>query len=596
MVRSRIFWRLFAAYGLLMAVALGLVGWLIQQRVEAHLVSEIQRNLAADVQLARDLVTVQPQSAAQQAAQVQRLAEITQARITLIAADGVVIADSAEDPARMDNHLIRPEVEQARLSGAGSATRYSDTVHQNMLYTAVRADHETIRYVRLALPLGRVGEEVWWLGSVIWTAAGVTLVGALVLSWLLARRTSAPLVELAEAARAVAAGDYGKRVALASRDEVGLLAAAFNEMSQASALHIEQMEQERQRLLAVFRSMVEGVLVLDAEQHVEFANEAAVRLLGLPHDLPAGRKLWQVVRQRQLTDLVERIFASAEPQAGDMEVYGGDPRALSIHGTRLPGQPIRGAVIVLHDTTHLRKLERVRQDFVANASHELKTPLAVIQATAETLLDGALRDPEHAIPFLERIRENAERLHRLVQDLLTLSRIESGSEELDVGAVPAQPVIEASVARVEQQARAKGLKLECKPPVAPLSLRANEEALSVILDNLLDNAVKYTPTGGQVTLRWYAEDTGAVIEVEDTGIGIPDKDLSRIFERFYRVDKARSRELGGTGLGLSIVKHLVQALGGAVSARSELGRGSAFTLRLPLTRREAEASGARAWT
>jgi two-component system phosphate regulon sensor histidine kinase PhoR len=582
MPRGGFFWRLFGAFGLLLAVALALLGWLIQRRVEAHLLGEIRRNLQVEAQLVQDLCASRPLSTLEQAALLARLTKVTSARITLISTDGTVLADSAEDASRMDNHLQRPEVQQALGAGTGSATRFSDTLHQNMLYMALRTEREPVAFVRLALPLGVVEEELSWLRGVIWTAAGITLAGALLLSLFLARRTSVPLMELADAARAIAAGAYGRRVTNNARDEVAALTVAFNEMSQACARHIEGMDQERQRLLAVLRSMVEGVLVLDAGQHVEFCNHAACDLLAVPRDGATGRKLWETVRHRELMELVDRIFAQPEPQHDELEVAGTEPRVLTVHGTQLPGDPIRGAVLVLHDITPLRKLERVRQDFVANASHELKTPLAAIQATAETLLDGAHRDPEHAVHFLECIKENAERLHRLVRDLLTLGRVEAGKEQLEIGPVPLLPVVEATLARVEPQAQAKNLRLECLPPQLPVTVRAEEEALCEILDNLVENAIKYTPSGGQVTVRWRAEAREAILEIADTGIGIPDKDLSRIFERFYRVDRARSRELGGTGLGLSIVKHLAQSLGGSISVTSQVGTGSTFAVRMPL--------------
>jgi two-component system phosphate regulon sensor histidine kinase PhoR len=256
--------------------------------------------------------------------------------------------------------------------------------------------------------------------------------------------------------------------------------------------------------------------------------------------------------------------------------------AVAVQGTRLVGEPHQGALLVLHDITNLRQLERMRRDFVANVSHELKTPLAAIQVMVETLLDGAINDPQHNVRFLERVRENGDRLHTLVQDLLTLSRIESGQETLETKAVPIQTAIEVCVHQHELRAQAKQQKLEMIPPLGqPVSAWADEEALDHILGNLVDNAVKYTPEGGTITLRWHGTEKEAVIEVQDTGMGIPEKDLPRIFERFYRVDKARSRELGGTGLGLSIVKHLAQIQNGRVAATSRRGEGSTFTVYLP---------------
>jgi two-component system, OmpR family, phosphate regulon sensor histidine kinase PhoR len=262
-----------------------------------------------------------------------------------------------------------------------------------------------------------------------------------------------------------------------------------------------------------------------------------------------------------------------------------------VHGARLPrhadlsaesgDQEAGGSVLVIHDITPLRKLERIRQDFVANVSHELKTPLAAIHAGAETLLDGALQDPEHNVRFLERIRENAERLHRLVQDLLSLGRIEAGQAVLEIKPLALEVGVEACLSRHGERAKSKGLRLEAAPPTHPVVVMADEEALAEILDNLVDNAIKYTPDGGAITLRWSRDNGEAVLHVEDTGVGIPEKDLPRVFERFYRVDKARSRELGGTGLGLSIVKHLISSLGGSIAATSQLGGGSTFTVRLP---------------
>jgi two-component system phosphate regulon sensor histidine kinase PhoR len=294
------------------------------------------------------------------------------------------------------------------------------------------------------------------------------------------------------------------------------------------------------------------------------------------------RKLWQLVRHRQLNTAVERILAGDESVHSELAWHSNDGRVLDLHGARLPGAPLRGAVLVLHEVTHLRKLERVRQDFVANVSHELKTPLATIQATVETLLDGAVYDPDHNIRFLESIRDSAERLHHLVQDLLALARIESGEEMLDLQPIAVQPVVETCIARMEQRAAAKQIVLKQAAPEVPVTVRVDEEAIADILDNLADNAIKYTPNGGCVTLQWDVDGKEGVLQVKDTGIGIPEKDLPRIFERFYRVDKARSRELGGTGLGLSIVKHLAQAMNGSVEAKSQLGAGSTFTVRLPL--------------
>jgi two-component system phosphate regulon sensor histidine kinase PhoR len=423
-------------------------------------------------------------------------------------------------------------------------------------------------------------ETPLWLGRLA-AALGVGLLASAVLGGWLASRLRGPMQLLTEAARSWTHSAVNRPLPVFSSDELGTLTAAFNSMGQSLADAIARMDQERQQLRAVFRSMAEGVVVINAEQRVLFLNEAGSRMLNCVLDECTGRPLWELVRHRQLLEAVEIAFKEGSV-ACELEWTSGDPKVYSLHGTRLPGEPLQGAVLVLHDITHVRRLERIRQDFVANVSHELKTPLAAIKATVETLLDGAIDDPDHNVQFLTRVHENAERLHLLVQDLLTLSRIESGEEHIEPVPLVVAPLIQSCISRQEDRAKAKNLTLRQEPPEEPVTAMADEEALAQILDNLVDNAIKYTPPGGTITLRWFPSEDWVVIQVEDTGVGIPEKDLGRIFERFYRVDKARSRELGGTGLGLSIVKHLVQALGGSVQATSQLGAGSTFTVRLPL--------------
>ena len=287
-----------------------------------------------------------------------------------------------------------------------------------------------------------------------------------------------------------------------------------------------------------------------------------------------------------MQDIVRRALSEPEPCQEELNWNSPTVGSLTVHAARLPGLPPRGAVLVLHDTTELRRLERLRQDFVANVSHELKTPLSVIKACVETLLDGAVDDAEHRGPFLTRIAEQADRLHALILDLLSLARIESGTETFAIQAVPLGPVVASCLERHRARAEGKTQLLEAVPPPngeasAEVAAWADEEAIDQILDNLVDNAVKYTPAGGRIRVRWRSADGQVFLEVEDTGIGIPEQDLPHIFERFYRVDKARSRELGGTGLGLSIVKHLVQAMHGTVRATSRLGQGTTFCVQLP---------------
>lgn len=414
-------------------------------------------------------------------------------------------------------------------------------------------------------------------------AAVVAVMVSLVLSARLARRLRRPLDALMGAADKLSEGKSGQRVFTERQDELGDLVRSFNRMSEQLDTRIAHLEEDRQQLRTILSGMVEGVVALDAGQRILYVNERAAQLLGLPWQAPVGRRLWEVVRQRPLLDVVQRALDSSEPQREELSWNGSNVRSLTVHAARLPGSPPRGAVLVLHDTTELRRLERLRQEFVANVSHELKTPLSVIKLCVETLLDGAMDDPQHRQQFLEQLNFQSNRLHALILDLLSLARIESGEELFDFQSIPVADLVEACLEHHRPHAEAREQTLETIPPAGAEALEvwADEEAVEQILDNLLDNAVKYTPQGGRISVRWRQADGKVYLEVADTGIGIPESDLPRIFERFYRVDKARSREMGGTGLGLSIVKHLAQAMNGSVSAVSRPGKGTTFTVCLP---------------
>lgn len=431
---------------------------------------------------------------------------------------------------------------------------------------------------------------VLWIGGAVLVAVPVSFF----LSTRLAHRMGRPLRDLIGVAGKLGEGNSGQRVFSEGEDEIGELLSAFNRMSEQLDGRIARLEEDRQQLRTILSGMVEGVVALDSSQRILYANERATQLLGLPSPFSpsssgvdkggaVGRRLWEVVRQRPLLDVVQRALDSSEPQREELGWNGTTIRSLTVHAARLPGLPPRGAVLVLHDTTELRRLERLRQDFVANVSHELKTPLSIIKACVETLLDGAMDDPQHCRQFLEQLDFQSNRLHLLILDLLSLARIESGEELFDFQPLAVGEIVRACMEHHRPRAESKEQTFEMVSPAddETLAVLADEEALEQILDNLLDNAMKYTPQGGRVSVGWRREGEQVCLEVADTGIGIPQSDLPRIFERFYRVDKARSRELGGTGLGLSIVKHLVQAMHGNVRAASQPGQGTTFTVCLP---------------
>jgi two-component system phosphate regulon sensor histidine kinase PhoR len=425
----------------------------------------------------------------------------------------------------------------------------------------------------------------------IWVVAGSAALAAIAATIVRERRHAGAIDDIVRALRRVAAGELNLRVYAGGSEAIGHLARSVNAATDELATRFAHLETERRQLRAILGGMIEGVVLLDAAQNVQFVNDRAAQLLDL--NLPAtGKKIWEVIRHRRLLELVSASLAADAPVREELDWHGPTPRDLAAYATRLAGTPTPGAVLVLHDVTELHRLERVRRDFVANVSHELKTPLTVIKINVETLLAGAADDPNARTSFLEQTHAQAERLQSLILDLLSLAKIESGAATLQLGRVDLESVIRAELERHRPRAAASQQTLEAvaADDEAPVFAWADREAVATILDNLIDNALKYTPTGGRVAVRWYLAGEAACFEVEDTGIGIPESDQSRIFERFYRVDTARSRELGGTGLGLSIVKHLAQAMHGTVAVHSEFGRGSRFVVRLPAAARVPSAS------
>lgn len=406
---------------------------------------------------------------------------------------------------------------------------------------------------------------------------------ALVPAWLLARRFVRPLQELTEGANRIAEGEYGHQIHAGVWGESRSLARTFNQMSQRLEAQFQQLEADRQQLRTILGGMIEGVVAIGPSQRVLFANEAAGHMLEFNPQNAVGRPLWEVSRQPQLQELLNKALKGSEPHREEFEWTGPTARQMAVYVAPLIGDRAAGAILVLNDITELRRLERLRRDFVANVSHELKTPLSVIKACIEALIDGAVEDPDVRRPFLEQIHDQGERLHALILDLISLGRIESGESTLDIQPVPLDHAVADCLDRQRIRAEAKGISLQGMPSRTEneIAVLADDEALSQVLDNLVDNAVKYTQNGGAILLSWSRMGPRVQLQVEDNGPGIPERDLPRIFERFYRVDKARSRQLGGTGLGLAIVKHLVQAMNGTIKVRSQVGRGTTFTINLP---------------
>lgn len=575
------FWKLFAAYGALVATVLVAVGILFSRQLrndsrrdqEVHLRASAERASPA----ARE--AIQDPTNAEIKGKLTALAETSDARITVLDRDGVIVADT--DPSANREGTTERTLEIAALEGAAVSVdlRQRGRDDPSTLYLAMRIERDGQRMgaIRLSAPLeqGEAAASAWW------RELALVGVAAMSVAALLAYRYSSRLTELSSTAHEIVRGDYDKTIDVSYEDELGRLARSFHQMRQELRQQIDGLERVRQDLQTMLETIPEAVLAIDSQQRILFANPSTYPLFGLPSTSIVGQKLWEVLRHPRLQEAINSAFASADPFRTEFEILS-PPRVLEFRARRLTVKGGRAIIIVLHDISELRRLERLRQDFFANVSHELKTPLASIKAYTETLLEPDVDDRDTQHRFLKRIEEQADRLHALVIDMLMLARVESEDHGFETRPVDVHQVAHDVVRAFAGEADGKGIALSLDCQGEDRHAQADPEGVFTLLSNLVDNAIKYTPNGGQVGIAVKREVASLVIAVSDSGMGIPHDDLRRIFERFYRVDKARSRELGGTGLGLSIVKHLAQRFGGTVNVTSRLKHGSTFSVALPL--------------
>jgi two-component system, OmpR family, phosphate regulon sensor histidine kinase PhoR len=526
------------------------------------------------------------------------------ARVTVITSGHVVLADSESNTRPLAAEPTSPEIEQALSTGSGSSVRYSSSVGRQLIFRAVRYEPPGGRpvVIRMALPLVEAQFPLSQLRRSLVIASVVILLVGIVASLVFSRMLASRVDQLKDFSRRVARGDFRPLRFSGPRDELAELADALNETAQRLEGTIRSLSGERNRSSAILRSMVEGVAVIDAQERLVFVNRAFAEILNLDAERSEGRPIIEILRNSELVSLIRKALRGEEGLQTDIAmgfvqqrsfaVTAAPVKALDTGGKIAPPRERimemtepSGAVVVLHDVSDLRRLERVRQDFVANVSHEFKTPLTAIQGFAETLLAGALEDPRNNRRFLEIIREHAARLARLTNDLLKLARIEAGKLEVQFSPVTVADLVDGCTETALLKAERKQIAMSVDVPPTFPPIRGDAALLHEVLQNLLDNAIQYTPSGGSVHVGAATSGREAVITVEDTGIGIPLADQERIFERFYRVDAARSREAGGTGLGLSIARHIVEAHGGHISVESEVGGGSKFSFSVPLASR-----------
>ncbi len=586
MRKKRLFWQLFPTYLLITILSLlGAVWYASSSLREFHLVN-VKSDLEAKARLIANQISIGSEGFGELDRRCRALSRESGTRITIVLPDGTVAADSEESASRMENHADRREVKQALAGETGASARYSETLGKNMMYVAVpvKENGNIVGVVRTSVPLATVGEALYPVYAqivLVTVAIGLAAVG---LSLIVARRIARPIEQIKKAAERFAGGDLTAQLPIPRSEEAGSLAQTMNRMAAQLIERIRTVTQQSSEQEAILSSMIEGVLAVDRDERIIRVNRAAADMLDLTAAKVEGQSIREAVDNPAFRSLVADALSAGGPVEGDVTAGISEEKYLHCRSAVLKDNEgeATGVVIVLNDITQLRRLENMRREFVANVSHELKTPITSVKGFVETLQDGALEVREDAERFLAIIAKELDRLNSIIEDLLLLSRVERDTEkrEITLAETPAEDVLRAAVRARAAKAEEKkvGIELQCDDDIV---VEANALLLEHAVVNLIDNAIKYSDEGSTVRVEAVMQGGDVGIKVIDSGCGIDEKHIKRVFERFYRVDKARSRKLGGTGLGLAIVKHIIQAHGGQVTVDSIPGEGSTFAIHLP---------------
>jgi two-component system phosphate regulon sensor histidine kinase PhoR len=575
-------WRITISFILVVLIIMGILGaYLVNSTRNSQLDNlrsqlENEARITAEASLPSFLSTDEPSDLD---ALAKKLGAEIETRVTIVALDGTVLGDSEEDPANMENHATRPEIVDALATGVGESTRYSTTLGQKMMYVAVPVTHqsETLGVARVSLPLTALENMVRQVTVSIIITIAVAMALAILAAWIIARITTRPIRRLTAASKKIASGELGQKIATEAKDEVGELTQAFNEMSAKTKELVEAISKDRTRLATILDNMTDAVVMIDSEGNISLANRAAEKLFNIKD--ADNKPLIEVVRDHEVDELLKLCLKKAATQTVQYE-SGMSKRYLRAIAIPVIHNELTSVLLLLQNLTELRNLQTTRRDVIGNISHEFRTPLAGIKAMVETLREGAVDDKEAAGDFLARIDSEVERLTQLVAELTELSRIETGKAELKKEQVNLNQLVEEVIAQLNPQAERQKIAISQNfaadlPPVP-----ADRDRIRQVIANLVHNAIKFTPAGGKITITSRALEESVVVDVADTGIGIPREDLPRVFERFYKGDKARAGE--GTGMGLAIAKHVIEAHGGNIWVESEEGKGSTFSFSLPL--------------
>ena len=576
--------RIFLTFAGILALAMLAFGSYVERRVSDFHHEEAHRRLHTAAELLADeskqilLGTLSPEELTRSN---PILLDDGDLRLTVIDGDGQVVLDTVAT-LPLENHGARPEVTSARKNRIGTAERRSATTRIATFYLARRLDGssgEPLGFVRVAMKLDAMARDIGAVRNAMWITGALAIAGALIGSWFFSRFLARPLVAIQRSAAQIVSGTSKPPIEEVGPIEVRRLAESINAMSENLEERLETLRRQSSEMEAVLRSMGEGVVAVGPDERVLMMNDAAAQLLGLPAPLGAGEELWRHCRFPELEQAIRAVLKGEASWHGDANIQGS---ILTVSASQV--HPTAGAVAILTDVTSIRRLEQVRIDFVANVSHEMRTPLAAVLGALETLSDARPGDEDHD-RFLAIARRNAERMQSIVSDLLELSHIEAEGDQIPLAPTSIEMPVRASAGALAGEAEAKGVALSVgRSPDSGLRILGNEKRLEQIFTNLIGNAIKYTPRGGSINVDFTTDDDEIVVSVADTGIGIPSDKLPRVFERFFRVDKGRSREMGGTGLGLAIVKHAARAHGARVEVTSEEGHGTTFRVAFPRVR------------
>jgi two-component system phosphate regulon sensor histidine kinase PhoR len=581
--------KLIFSYCFVILISFGFIAFFLDKNLEENSLQEIKSSLINQAYLAESQISkanLKNENTTELETLVKALSSKIKARLTIVDNKGKVLAESEKsevDVLRMSSHADRPEIKAALAGGIGEEIRYSSTLKIDMLYIAlpIRDNNQILGAARLALPLASVQKILSTVRKVIFLSLFFALGLAFVLGSLLTRGIIKPINKIIHISRKFSTGDFSHKILLDSKDEIQELGDTLNMMADSLEDKIKKVEIKNQQLKAILESMVEGIIVTDKSGHIISLNPTVEKIFNILKQDAEGKLFLEIIRNNDIADIINYVLKNGKFKSCELSLVWPVERYLEINATPIFGNgSISGCLLVIHDITEIRRLETMRRDFVANVSHELKTPLTSIKGFVETLLEGALDDKENNRNFLKIIQDHAERLNNLLEDLLSLSHLESKEIVLNKKNFTLRQQLEDVISGFKSQLKKKNIEIKNELS-ANIAVTADKDRIEHVFTNLLDNAIKFNKERGSIRIYSQEMSGGIKVIVEDSGVGIPEKDIPRIFERFYRVDKARSRELGGTGLGLSIVKHIVELHGGSVGVESTEGFGSKFWFILP---------------